>query len=862
MRTPSQRSAPACSSLAALTTTFTLVNLAANRDFVFQGTGFIWTGNILTAGTISVIHELAHDTQTPLVDFTGHIDAPSFYAAAVAQAAGNPSIFDALTSQWIINFVGGGGNDAFGSNDANDFFKVSGGSDVFDGGFGYDRANYTNATGPIAVQLANGIVTKYTDPTKTAVAGTDTLRSIEFVTGTSFADTFDATGFSAASANAGSTVTFNTDGTLNDFEGRGGDDQIIGNGNTRISYLHATGPVTVDLAAGTADGDASVGHDTFTGVNRVRGSFFADTLLGSNNPNGTAELLEGRGGDDFIDGRGGFDKAVYLNEDAPIVVHLAAGDVFGGSNTGHDTLRSIEAIIGTNFADTIDATGFTASSTNAGSAGVNTAGAAFNEIEGGGGNDAITGNGNTRIAFYNATDGVTVTFTSLGAGTSHGTAPGDTAGVGTDTFTGVNSVRGSAFDDFIGPDAGNNVFDGQTGNDTLQGGGGNDTLIGGAGIDRALYTDATGPIAVNMAAGTVSGAGVGTDTLSSVELIRGSVFADIYVATGYSGASAIGSIPSTYNEFEGMAGNDVITGDGNTAILYLNATAAVTVDLAAGTATGDVSVGTDSFTGVNIVRGSQFADTLQGSNNLSGVEVFEGRGGNDFIDGRGGFDRATYEFRTDDNVTGGITVNLAAGTVVGDASIGTDTLRSIEAVRGTHFADVFDATGFTTSSTNAGSAGALSNGAAFNEFEGLGGNDSITGNGDTRISYINATDGVTVDLASPTVPGSTGIAHGTASGDVAGIGTDTIFGGVNWIIGSTFADTLFGSNNPSLTSELFDGAAGNDLIDGRGGFDLAVYNNDNGTVSGISVNMAAGTVTGDASIGTDTLIGIEVDPWH
>ena len=140
----------------------------------------------------------------------------------------------------------------------------------------------------------------------------------------------------------------------------------------------------------------------------------------------------------------------------------------------------------------------------------------------------------------------------------------------------------------------------------------------------------------------------------------------------------------------------------------------------------------------------------------------------------------TYEFVAPTiTVTGGITVNLAAGTVVGDASVGTDTLRSIEAVRGTNFADVFDATGFTTSSTNAGSAGTLSNGAAFNEFEGMGGNDSITGNGNTRISYINATEGVTVDLASPTVPGSTGIAHGTAPGDVAGIGTDTIFGGVN-----------------------------------------------------------------------------------
>ena len=94
------------------------------------------------------------------------------------------------------------------------------------------------------------------------------------------------------------------------------------------------------------------------------------------------------------------------------------------------------------------------------------------------------------------------------------------------------------FDDIIGPDAGNNVFDGQAGNDTLQGGGGNDTLIGGDGIDRALYIDATGPITVNMAAGTVSGAGIGSDTLSSVESIRGSAFADNYVATGYTGASA------------------------------------------------------------------------------------------------------------------------------------------------------------------------------------------------------------------------------------------------------------------------------------------------------------------------------------
>ena len=71
-----------------------------------------------------------------------------------------------------------------------------------------------------------------------------------------------------------------------------------------------------------------------------------------------------------------------------------------------------------------DATGLTASSTNAGSAGVNARGAAFNEFEGLGGDDTITGNGNTRISYLNALAGVTVTMTSVGAGTAHGTDPG------------------------------------------------------------------------------------------------------------------------------------------------------------------------------------------------------------------------------------------------------------------------------------------------------------------------------------------------------------------------------------------------------------------------------------------------------
>ena len=97
----------------------------------------------------------------------------------------------------------------------------------------------------------------------------------------------------------------------------------------------------------------------------------------------------------------------------------------------------------------------------------------FNEFEGGGGNDSEVGNGNTRIAFYSASDGVTVDLT---AGTSHGTAAGDLAGVGTDSFSGVNAVRGSGFDDLISGGAGSDTLDGQGGNDTIQGKGGADII--------------------------------------------------------------------------------------------------------------------------------------------------------------------------------------------------------------------------------------------------------------------------------------------------------------------------------------------------------------------------------------------------
>src|SRR5262245_43768355 len=719
--------------------------------------------------------------------------------------------------------VGGDGNDTLVGGNGNDILRGDAGDDVLDGGIGndiligglgIDLARYTNATGGISIDLAAGIGSG-------PGVGTDVLMGIERIRGSGFDDTYRASGF-----DAGQSPTPGSSPFFNECEGLGGNDTIIGNGFTRLPYVHALAGLTVDFEAdtgsGTAPGDlAGVGVDSFTGVNAVRGSRFDDVLLGGDNAVFSFENFEGRGGNDLIDGRGGFDRAVYGEDPAVttgIAVELAAGSVIGDVATGVDVLRSVEAVRGTAFADTFDATSFTASSTNAGSAGVNESGAAFNDFEGMGGDDTIIGNGDTRVSYLFAQASVTV---DIAAGTGHGTDPGDRAAVGVDTFAGVNAIAGSSFADrLFGSDNARGTAENFTG------GGGNDSIDGGGGFDRTIYnTDpaTTGGISVNLAAGIVVGdLTVGTDWLQSIEAVRGSSFNDTFDATGFTafsanaGSAGVNLSGAAFNEFEGLGGNDTIVGNGNTRLSYANALAGVSVimtDVGAGTAQGtDVGdaagVGTDTFTGVSTVRGSDFADLLFGSANPAGTaENFEGRGGNDWINGDGGFDRAIYS--GDGAVTAGITVALAAGTVSGDTAVGTDTLTSIEAIRGTDFDDTYTAAGFTSDAAPTPSANAGS-GSNFNEFEGMGGNDTIIGNGNTRVSYDNATAAVTVTLG---VGGS-----GSATGD-ASVGSDQFVSGVTRVRGSDFGDTITGNGG----NNVLEGQGGSDTLTGGAGADRFLY---------------------------------------
>ncbi len=126
----------------------------------------------------------------------------------------------------------------------------------------------------------------------------------------------------------------------------------------------------------------------------------------------------------------------------------------------------------------------------------------------------------------------------------------------------------------------------------------------------------------------------------------------------------------------GQMGDDIIQGgQGWDWAYYSDATAAVQVDLAAGTATG--ADGSDVLTGIEGVAGSAFDDMLTGNGSDND---FWGQEGNDTISGGAGDDWVFYFA-----ASGGVQVNLATGDVTG--ADGLDKLTGIEGVIGSNFAD-------------------------------------------------------------------------------------------------------------------------------------------------------------------------------
>ncbi len=273
-----------------------------------------------------------------------------------------------------------------------------------------------------------------------------------------------------------------------------------------------------DGASNTLDGRA--GHD------RLEGRDGADTLRGREGN----DSLEGGLGADIVDGGAGSDTADYFSSSAAVDVSLSNGTATGGDAEG-DTLIDIENITGTDFADTLEGndeanilSGGRDDDTLIGNAGDDT-------LIGGRGGDALIGGEGVDIADYALSNtGVTIDMVDGSAGS------GDAEG---DTFSSIEIVQGSNQDDIIRGDDSDNILRGRLGADILDGRGG---------FDIADYTGADEAVSVDLSLGQgLAGEALG-DQLISIEMLRGTTFADTFVGSAGN------------DVFDGGFGDDAISG--------------------------------------------------------------------------------------------------------------------------------------------------------------------------------------------------------------------------------------------------------------------------------------------------------------
>ena len=658
---------------------------------------------------------------------------------------------------------GGADNDLLFGGAGQDTLSGDAGSDYLDGGVQTDLLNYTDAnyvsyqssTAGVYVNLSgiSGVGNTGFGVATDGMGGTDTLLNISRVVGSIHNDTL--TGSSAL--------------LLEIFDGGLGNDIIDGgmitdalNGanSNRVTYQNATGAVVVNLATGTTTGAA--GNDTLININAAWGSGYDDVLTGSDRTDVTEQFL-GRGGNDTIDGAGGYDLVSYEDATGPVNVSLTAGTATGNASVGTDSLLNIEAIRGSSFNDIL---------TGSNNADI------IESFEGLAGNDIIDGRGGIDRADYDTSpSGVTVNLATGTASDGFG---------GTDTLINIENVSGSRyFNDFITGNSEDNV---------IEGGGGSDTMDGGNGFDTVSYASAGSSIQSYLSTG-LGGGSLGDaqgDLYISIEGVIGSSFADVLV-----GAAGVA------NTLNGGAGDDIIYGDELDTVI-----GGVGNDVFFGDQGGALNFNLMNA-GIETVWGSAFSDILDGSTanfaitliGLGGADTMIGGSGDDIFYGEG-----------TDIVFGGAGNDVFFGGMGGALSLNLATA-SLETVWGSVVGDTLDGSSATFALSLIGQGGAdTMRGGSGDDFIYFDHLDTISGGAgnDWAVATLSAT-GVNLDLNATSFENSWGSPFDdTLSG--AGSNSTVV------LVGDTGNDTLTGGN---ATDYLY-GFAGNDTLTGGPGSDVMV----------------------------------------
>ncbi|MBP1883896.1 Ca2+-binding RTX toxin-like protein [Ensifer mexicanus] len=250
------------------------------------------------------------------------------------------------------------------------------------------------------------------------------------------------------------TIIFGSDGN-DTLDGGAGDDTIFGQGGD-------------DLIIGGRDSLASRDINNTIDVEDLEDQTESDdgndTLYGGDGN----DTIIGGAGQDYLDGGSGVDTVVYAGSSDGVTIDLANGTANGGDGDGpvqivgrgaairHDMLVGFENAVGSSFDGHL--IGNALSNELSGGTGDDT-------LTGGGGADRLNGGAGSDTADYaDATRGVRL---SLAEGKSGG-----------DTYTSIENLAGSGFDDRLTGNGAANILTGQGGNDALNGGRGDDTLLG------------------------------------------------------------------------------------------------------------------------------------------------------------------------------------------------------------------------------------------------------------------------------------------------------------------------------------------------------------------------------------------------
>lgn len=803
----------------------------------------------------------------------GHADGDSFFDMHNVVGSAHNDTLSALEAGSVLyggggddtligrsgndTLYGGDGNDTLNSGDGNNLLYGGAGDDLlvggsgvngFFGGAGSDTVDYSASNAGVEVNLATGVGAG-------GYAEGDSYNSIENVIGSDQDDILignnqnnileGGEGNDLLIAGGGNNQLFGGDGDDTLRSGAGSNLLDGGDGNDTVSYENSTAAVNVNLNEGTASGGFAAG-DTLVSIENIIGSAFNDVLVGDNNDNqlfGGAgdDLLIGLEGANFFDGGAGADTVSYAASDQGVTVNLATNTATGGHAEG-DTFASIENLIGSDHDDVLIGDGLanvlyggSGDDVIYGGEGSDTlyGGDGDDTLYGGAGADTLYGGAGTNTASYaTSTSGVNVNLTTgLGAG-------GDAEG---DRLFNIQNLVGSAHNDVLVGNSGDNQLFGGAGDDLLVGLEGANQFFGGTGSNTVSYAASNAAVDVNLGAGTASGGHADNDSFTNIQNVIGSAFNDVLAGDGGNNALYGGAGDDL---IIGTAGADYLDGgDGNDTVDYSNANSAVVVDFAQGMGSLGIALG-DIYVNINNVIGTDYNDTLIGNNTNNqlfggaGNDLLIGGAGSNILDGGDGNDTVSYE-----GSNAGVTVNLLTGAASGGWATG-DTLISIENLIGSAFADVLYGSDANNRLEGGGGDDIIYSGAGQNEllggsgddiiFSGPGANEIFGGSGFDTVNYSLSDAAVNVDLGGGSGTG------GHAQGDA--------YSGINSVVGSDFDDTITGTATDDvlfggLGADTLYGGGGNDVLYGGAGSDVLYAGSGNNQLYGGDGNdvMIAGT---------------------